>query len=249
MISLYSFLICFSISNFFLSKSRRSLFNFSFSSSLSVFFTGAVPGAFPGAFTGAVDADAFPGAFTGAVDVDADADAFPALPVPPVPPVPPAPPLPLQFVYFIFLAPPDNSLSLKMREGATASIKEELIYKCVNCGFEEEYNSFHKDSIKTENCIYKNYYDKNKILESNENITNYLDKDPTLPRVSNITCPNDECITNTTLDSSALLEKSKKPKSQKIWENKNEVVYLIINEQDMIFQYFCCNCKTSWTNR
>lgn len=146
----------------------------------------------------------------------------------------------------------DNSLSLKMREGATASMKEELIYKCVNCGFEEEYNSFHKDSIKTENCIYKNYYDKNKILESNENITNYLDKDPTLPRVSNITCPNEKCLTNDNMSVKELIENDKNEELDLKLDSdgtlKNEVVYIIINEDDMVFKYICCHCKTSWTN-
>jgi hypothetical protein len=139
----------------------------------------------------------------------------------------------------------DNYLTLQMTE---TTQQDKLIYVCKNCGFEEEYNSVLNKEKTGEFCIYKNYYDKKDIVTHNENIK-YLSEDPTLPRVNNITCPNDECITNTTLDSSALLEKSKKSKSQQLGENKNEVVYLIINQEDMIFQYLCCNCKTSWTNR
>jgi hypothetical protein len=138
----------------------------------------------------------------------------------------------------------DNYLTLQMKETTT---QDKLIYVCKNCGFDEEYNSLLNKNEKDEFCIYKNYYDKNDILTHNENIK-FLSEDPTLPRVNNINCPNDECITNTNLDSGALLNKDT-TKSKKQTDNKNEVVYLIINDQDMIFQYLCCNCKTSWTNR
>ena len=143
----------------------------------------------------------------------------------------------------------DNYLSLRMQE-TNSSIQDKLIYNCRNCGYEEEYNKYHKDSVKKENCIYKNYYDKNKIMESNENITNYLDKDPTLPRVSNITCPNEKCLTNDSLSVKELLENDEEKELEIDSDGtlKNEVVYMIINDDDMVFKYICCHCKTSWTN-
>jgi hypothetical protein len=145
----------------------------------------------------------------------------------------------------------DNYLSLKMEE-MNSSIQDKLIYTCRNCGFEEEYNEFHKNNTDNINCIYKDYCDENKILESNENITNYLDKDPTLPRVSNITCPNETCLTNDSLSVKELIEKDKNEEMElKIDSDgtlKNEVIYTIINKSDMVFKYICCHCKTIWTN-
>ena len=66
--------------------------------------------------------------------------------------------------------------------------------------------------------------------------TQYLEDDHTLPRVNNIPCPNADCPTNS-------LEQKKSKK------NINEVIYIIINESTMTFQYKCCNCKTTWKNK
>ena len=30
---------------------------------------------------------------------------------------------------------------------------------------------------------------------------------------------------------------------------ENEVVYFIVHHKDMIYQYICCNCYHTWTNR
>ena len=149
----------------------------------------------------------------------------------------------------------DNYLSLQMKEMSSSVVKDKLVYICKNCGFEKEYNSFHGDGKKedkNENCIYKNYYDKNEILKSNKNIMNYIDKDPTLPRVTNITCPNEECVSNTNF-TEADFKKYKSTVDREVVLDKdgtlrNEVVYIIINEPDMIFQYVCCHCKSNWTN-
>ena len=143
----------------------------------------------------------------------------------------------------------DNYLSLHMKEMSSSAGKDKLMYICKNCGFEKEYNSFQK---KSENCIYRNYYDKNEILKSNKNIMNNIDKDPTLPRVTNITCPNEECVSNRNFTESDF-EKYKTTTDKDVVLDKdgtlrNEVVYIIINESDMIFQYVCCHCKSNWTN-
>jgi|TARA_B110000967_G_C18517939_1_gene379609 hypothetical protein len=143
----------------------------------------------------------------------------------------------------------DNYLTLQMKESTK---QNQLIYSCNNCGFEEEFtkesignNITETDDGHKEFCIYKNYYDKKDILTHNENLK-FLSEDPTLPRVNNITCPNNDCVSNSSLDIPSISKKTDK-KTDKT--NINEVVYLIINEQDMIFQYLCCHCKTAWTNR
>lgn len=118
----------------------------------------------------------------------------------------------------------DNYLELKMKE---ISSETKLVYCCKYCGFEKQH------SVKGSSCIYKNFYNEKEVFLNNKNIQ-YIDKDSTLPRVSNIACPNEECPT---------LRKSEDNPP------KNEVVYIITNEQDMIFQYLCCHCKTTWMNR
>ena len=118
----------------------------------------------------------------------------------------------------------DNYLELKMKE---VSKENKLMYSCKYCGFEKQ------DNIKGSNCIYKNHYNEKEAFLNNKNIQ-YIDKDNTLPRVSNIACPNEECPT---------LQKNEEKPLQ------NEVVYIITNKQDMIFQYLCCHCKTTWMNR
>ena len=122
----------------------------------------------------------------------------------------------------------DNYLSLYVKTDESSN-KQKLIYKCVNCNNTEEYNE------KGNNCIYENYYNSNNLFV-NEYNTQYLEDDHTLPRVNNIPCPNADCPTNS-------LEQKKSKK------NINEVIYIIINESTMTFQYKCCNCKTTWKNK
>lgn len=106
-----------------------------------------------------------------------------------------------------------------------------LSYYCNNCGYEEKY-----DENKTkDNCIFESNYDTT-ILNKNEINTEYLVYDPTLPRINNITCINNECITN-----KVNIDESKKV--------SNEVVYFIIDDKNMTYEYLCCHCKTKWTNK
>ena len=84
-------------------------------------------------------------------------------------------------------------------------------------------------------CIYKNYFNNNDLI-NNETNTQYLEYERTLPRVNNISCPNNECETNKLSN-----EKNKK--------NISEVVYVVINKKQMIFQYKCCKCLTTWKNK
>ena len=122
----------------------------------------------------------------------------------------------------------DNYLSLYVKTDESSN-KQKLIYKCVNCNNTEEYNE------NNSNCIYENYYNSNNLFV-NEYNTQYLEDDHTLPRVNNIPCPNADCPTNS-------LEQKKSKK------NINEVIYIIINESTMTYQYKCCNCKTTWKNK
>lgn len=123
----------------------------------------------------------------------------------------------------------DNYLNLQVKVNQITN-KNELVYVCRNCD-----NTIKKTDQK-DNCIYKNYYNNNELLVTQYN-TKYLEHENTLPRVNNITCPNAECVSN---QSTATKDKK---------ANINEVVYVILNKQQMIYQYKCCHCLTTWKNK
>jgi hypothetical protein len=60
--------------------------------------------------------------------------------------------------------------------------------------------------------------------------------------VNNIDCPNPECSTKK--ENPELLTDEKG-----IALNKNDVLYIKLNESDLTFLYQCCNCKHTWTNK
>ena len=125
----------------------------------------------------------------------------------------------------------ENYLNLQVKTKNDNS--NELIYVCRNCQYQEKYNNKNEDN---KNFIYKNHYDINSVFGSEYN-TDFLEKDNTLPRVNNITCPNVDCPSNQQI----ITDKETK--------NINEVVYIVVNKKQMIFQYKCCNCNTIWKNR
>ena len=98
---------------------------------------------------------------------------------------------------------------------------------CKNCGNEE---------IESNTCILKdnNEYDNMVISDKNKLIN--ICEDITIPRVNNIKCINDSCESN-----NVNFNKKK--------ENNNEIVYFQTNEKNMSFQYICCLCHTTWTNK
>lgn len=92
-------------------------------------------------------------------------------------------------------------------------------YHCNNCG-----NI--KDNI-TQKCIIKNDYNLQQLYIQEKNIK-YIAHDASNPRLNNIACPNKECTSHL--------------------DNKYDIVYISINEEDMKYLYYCVVCSNSWTN-
>ena len=103
-----------------------------------------------------------------------------------------------------------------------------LLYKCNNCGYKEQID-VSKDNI--EKCIYKSRTDIAEIKIYYQNLK-HLKHDKTLPHIDNINCPNDKCITKQ-LDTPL----------------RNNVLYMNLNENMMIYLYQCCHCDHTWTNK
>ncbi len=113
-----------------------------------------------------------------------------------------------------------------------------LNFYCYNCGFTKNIDTNQEPEYK---CVYQNNYNIKKIKINTKNIQ-FLCHDPTLPHVNNIQCPNNECPTNK--ENAELLQTDKSTTS-----NKNDVLYIKLNDSDLTFLYQCCNCKYTWTNK
>ena len=74
------------------------------------------------------------------------------------------------------------------------------------------------------------------MIISDKNKLKNICEDITIPRVNHIKCINDSCVTNDF-------------KFNKQKEKMNEIVYFQTNEKNMSFQYICCSCYTTWTNK
>jgi hypothetical protein len=105
--------------------------------------------------------------------------------------------------------------------------KQKLTHICNNCGNKEE-----NDNI----CIVKINNEDNILTVTDEKLIKNICADITLPRTKHITCPNNDCDCN-------------KVNFNKDKSKENEVVYFIVHHKDMIYQYICCNCYHTWTNR
>jgi DNA-directed RNA polymerase subunit M/transcription elongation factor TFIIS len=101
-----------------------------------------------------------------------------------------------------------------------------LLYKCYNCGHNEQIDV--RDDA-TNKCIYKIQTGLNKIKIYSQNLK-FLKYDATLPHIDNINCPNDKCPT-------------------KKEDLKNNVLYMNINTNMLIYLYQCCHCDYTWTNK
>ena len=113
-----------------------------------------------------------------------------------------------------------------------------LLYKCHNCGYKEQID-VSKENV--EKCIYKTRTELTKIKIYSQNLK-YLKHDRTLPHIDTINCPNEKCPTKRqAVDASgaATAESSL----------KNDVLYMNLNENMMIFLYQCCHCEHTWTNK
>jgi len=105
--------------------------------------------------------------------------------------------------------------------------KQILKHICKNCGNEQENEN---------ECIMKTNNEDNILSITDEKLIKNICLDITIPRTKDITCPNNDCECNQFTFN-----------KEKI--NENEVVYFIINQKDMIYQYICCHCYTTWKNR
>ena len=111
-----------------------------------------------------------------------------------------------------------------IRLGGDDDNKNKLIYTCRHCGDEnsslsvQESICVSKTEIKKTSDSYKNF------------INEYTKLDPTLPRINNISCPNNECSSNSNGENKA----------------KNEIIYLRYNDKDMKYIYMCANCDYVW---
>jgi hypothetical protein len=109
----------------------------------------------------------------------------------------------------------------------TENKNQSLKLICNNCGNEE---------IETNTCILKDNNEYDNMVISNKNKLMNICEDITIPRVNHIKCINDSCKSNE-------FEFNKKK------EKDNEVVYFQTNEKNMSYQYICCLCYTTWTNK
>jgi DNA-directed RNA polymerase subunit M/transcription elongation factor TFIIS len=114
-----------------------------------------------------------------------------------------------------------------------------LNYYCNNCSYKKTVDIVKEPEYK---CVYQNNYNTKKIKINQKNIQ-YLCNDPTLPHVNNIDCPNPECSSKK--ENPELLPTDEK----EVTLNKNDVLYIKLNESDLTFLYQCCNCKHTWTNK
>jgi len=113
----------------------------------------------------------------------------------------------------------DNMLYTKIDENSL-----DLSYNWLNCGYIIDDKKMLEKSYK----VYENNMDNGKRLSNN--INKYTIHDPTLPRIRNMSCPNNNCKSNT--DDTV----------------KNEVIYIRYNTNDMKYVYICCNCNSYWEN-
>ena len=113
----------------------------------------------------------------------------------------------------------ENMFYIKLNEDDSNNI----LYYCKNCG--NENNTLAKDNICVSSVNYR---------ESSQNfnyiVNEYTKLDPTLPRINNISCPNNECASNSNGENKA----------------KNEIIYLRYNDKDMKYIYMCANCDYVW---
>src|SRR3989344_8407444 len=93
-----------------------------------------------------------------------------------------------------------------------------LTYVCNNCGYSKTVNIKEEPEHK---YIYGSKFDT-KRMKLDPQIYQYLQYDPTLPHVNNINCPNIDCPTKKTPDTT-----------------KSDVLYIRLNESDLTFLYQC----------
>lgn len=106
------------------------------------------------------------------------------------------------------------------------SVEPILQYYCRVCGYID------KELTQNSICVLDTQKYKNVDL-FNHIYNQYTKYDPTLPHIS-ITCPNQECITNTGTDGDG--------------QGTTDAVYLRYNAEGMKFLYVCTHCEYKWKN-
>ena len=119
-----------------------------------------------------------------------------------------------------------------------------LTFYCNNCSYSKIVDISIEPKYK---CVYQNNLINTKKIKINQKNIQYLHNDPTLPHVNNIQCPNPECLTNKHNSTQEVLATASSETHQS--PNKNDVLYIKLNESDLTFLYQCCNCKYTWTNK
>ena len=114
-----------------------------------------------------------------------------------------------------------------------------MSFVCNNCNYKKSIDISKEPEYK---CVYQYNYNLKKNNINKQNLK-FFKKDPTLPHVNNIPCPNVECITNKENITSEVLNINSES------ENINDVLYIKLNESDLTYQYQCCNCNHTWTNK
>ena len=97
-----------------------------------------------------------------------------------------------------------------------------LIYKCVNCGFEDKDV---KGGLIVETILQESTSEGYKIL-----LNEFTRYDPTLPHVKNIKCPTGTCATNTT-------------------GQERDIILVKYDSVNMKYIYICNVCGTEWRSR
>lgn len=115
----------------------------------------------------------------------------------------------------------DNLLYLKINNKEDDT---EILKQCYNCNFCKKIDI---DNKETNKCFYQNINDVDKLqyyLLKKENLRH----DPTIPHINVIPCPNQKCPSYS--------------------GTKNDIFYISINKEKLMYLYVCNNCLTHWTN-
>ena len=111
----------------------------------------------------------------------------------------------------------NNMLYIKIDEDDS----NKIAYYCRNCGNVD--NSVSEEGV----CVLKTQLKKG-AQKFNHIINRYTKLDPTLPRIYTIRCPSAECSTN--------VNHVEQP----------EVIYILYDDDNMKYLYFCVACDTTW---
>jgi DNA-directed RNA polymerase subunit M/transcription elongation factor TFIIS len=115
----------------------------------------------------------------------------------------------------------NNLLYLKIEKKENDKVT--LQRQCRNCTYKAQYET-------TDNkCIYTNPYNIDKLKYYIKKKAN-LRYDPTIPHIDSIPCPNKDCGSYTEGAS-------------------NDVFYVCLDNQKLLYLYVCNNCMEHWTNK